>query len=97
MDFARPNYLYLLGLIPLAALFLAWAASRRRAALARLGTPSLIAALGANVSQRKQRWKTGLWFAALVALVLALARPLWGTQVMVKAQEGVEVMVAQHI
>jgi Ca-activated chloride channel family protein len=97
MDFAKPGYLYLLGLVPLAALFLAWAASRRRTALARLGTPSLIAALSANVSPRKRRWKTVLWFLALVALVVALARPLWGTQVTVKVQEGVEVMVVLDV
>jgi Ca-activated chloride channel family protein len=97
MDFAKPNYLYLLGLVPLTALFLAWAASRHRAALAKLGTPSLIAALGANVSPRKRRWKGALWFVALIALVVALARPLWGTQVTVKVQEGVEVMVVLDV
>jgi Ca-activated chloride channel family protein len=97
MDFAKPNYLYLLGLVPLAALFLAWAVSRRRAILARLGAPSLVEALSANVSPRKRRWKTALWFVALVALVVALARPLWGTQVTVKVQEGVEVMVVLDV
>jgi len=97
MNFARPNYLYLLGLIPLAATFLAWAASRRRAALARIGLPDLIATLSASVSRRKRRWKTVLWLVALVALVVALARPRWGTQVTVKAQEGVEVMVALDV
>jgi Ca-activated chloride channel family protein len=97
MDFAEPNSLYLLGLIPLAAIFLAWAASQRRATLARLGLPVLIATLSASVSQRKRRWKTALWFTALVLLVTALARPLWGTQVMVNVQEGVEVMVALDV
>jgi Ca-activated chloride channel family protein len=97
MDFARPNYLYLLVLVPLIALFLAWAASRRRMALAKLGTPSLIAALSVSVSSRKRRWKMALWFAALIALIVALARPLWGTQVTVKVQEGVEVMIALDV
>ncbi len=97
MDFAKPNYLYLLGLVPLAAFFVTWAASRRQAALSRLGLPSLIQALGASVNLRNRRWKTALWFVALVALVVALARPLWGTQVMVRAQEGVEVMVVLDV
>jgi Ca-activated chloride channel family protein len=97
MDFAKPDYLYLLGLVPVVALFLAWAASRRRTVLTRLGAPSLIAALSANVSPRKRRWKTALWFLSLVALVVALARPVWGTQVTVKVQEGVEVMVVLDV
>ncbi|MCP4542347.1 MAG: VWA domain-containing protein [Chloroflexi bacterium] len=97
MDFAKPNYLGLLGLVPLAALFAAWAVSQRQAALARLGLPSLIQTLSVSVSLRNRRWKTALWFIALVALVLALARPLWGTQVMVRAQEGVEVMVVLDV
>jgi len=97
MDFAKPNYLYLFGLVPLAALLLAWAASRRRAALGRVGAPFLVATLGASVSQRKRGWKTALWFTALVSLILAVARPLWGAQVMVKAQQGVEVMVVLDV
>jgi len=97
MDFAAPRYLYLLAWIPLAAFFLAWAASRRRLALARIGRPDLVGALCASVSRRKRRWRILLWFIALTAMVLALARPLWGTQVTVKAQEGVEVMVVLDV
>ncbi len=97
MEFARPPYLYLLSLIPLAVLFLTWAGSQRREALAKLGLPSLIEALSANVSHRRRRWKMILWFVALVALILALARPLWGTQVTVKVQEGVEIMTVLDV
>lgn len=97
MDFTRPNYLYLLILIPLAALLLAWAARRKRADVARLGTPALIAALSASVSETRRRWKTVLWFLALIALIVALARPRWGTQVQVTAQQGVQVMVALDV
>jgi Ca-activated chloride channel family protein len=57
----------------------------------------LIETLSASVSVRKRRWKTALWFVALIALVIALARPLWGIQVMVRAQEGVEVMVVLDV
>lgn len=97
MDFARPSYLYFAGCIPLALAFLAWAASRRRAAMNRIGDPRLVAALSASVSQRKRRWKTALWFVALLALIVALARPLWGSQVRVRAREGVEVMVVLDV
>jgi Ca-activated chloride channel family protein len=97
MDFARPTYLYLLILVPLAAMLLAWAARRRRADVARLGTPALIAALSASVSLTRRRWKTALWFLALIALIVALARPRWGSQVQVTAQRGVQVMAALDV
>lgn len=93
LDCARPGYLYLLGLVPLGVSFLGWAASQRRAVLDRLGTPSTIAAPSASVSRRERRWKAMLWFVALIAIVLVLAWPLWSTQVTIKAQEGVDVMV----
>jgi Ca-activated chloride channel family protein len=97
MEFARPIYLYLLALLPLAALLLAWAARRKRADVARLGTPALIATLSASVSVTRRRWKIALWFIALIALIVALARPRWGTQVQVTVQRGVQVMVALDV
>jgi Ca-activated chloride channel family protein len=97
MEFARPGYLRLLGAIPAIALLLAWAASRRRKALSRLGVPSLVNRLSSSVSIRARRWKTLLSFVAFGSLVVALARPLWGSQVIVKAQQGVEVMVVMDV
>ena len=97
MEFAEPGYLYGLVLLPLAVLFLRWAARRRRAALARWGDLGLMARLSDNVSLRKRRWKVGLWLFSLVAVVVALARPRWGTQLVVTAQTGVEVMVVLDV
>ncbi len=97
MDFAQPFYLYGLGLVPAAWLFFLWAARRRRAAWARWGDPALAAQLGASVSARKRRWKAALWLLTLTSLVVALARPRWGTKLMVKSQQGVEVMVVLDV
>lgn len=93
MDFAKPTYLYLLTIVPLAALVLMWSKRRSRAAIERLGTPTLIVTLSASVSITRRRWKTLLWFIALIALIISLARPRWGSQVQVTAQRGVQVMV----
>lgn len=92
MDFARPSYLYFLTIVPVAALVLIWSRRRSRADVARLGTPTLIATLSASVSVARRRWKTILWFIALIALIISLARPRWGSQVQVTAQRGVQVM-----
>ena len=97
MDFARQSYLFLLTLLPIAAVALAWAARRKRVDRARLGTPSLINTLSASVSTTRHRWKIFLWFLALVALVISLARPRWGTEVQIAAQRGVQVMVVLDV
>ena len=97
MHFAKQNYLYLLGLLPLAGLFLLWATRHRRAALVRLGDLGLMMRLSDSVSPHKRRWKMALWFTTLVMLIVALARPQWGTQLIVKAQAGVEVMVVLDV
>ena len=97
MDFARPAYLYLVTLLPIAAVVLVWAARRKRVEIARLGTPSLINALSPSVSGTRRRWKTALWFIALIALVICIARPRWGTEVQIAAQRGVQIMVVLDV
>ena len=97
MEFARTEFLYGLLLGPL--MFLLWWASVRlkRRALARLGDPVLVRRLSANVNWAGRSWRTVFWFVALVFLVLALARPQWGSEVQVVEQQGVEIMIALDI
>ncbi len=97
MSFGQPFFLWFLALVPLLALFLVWAQRRRQAALLRLGQAGLIAQLSATVNRRGRRWQLVLWLLALTFLVLALARPQWGSQVQVVEQEGVQIMVALDI
>ncbi|MCB9078345.1 MAG: VWA domain-containing protein [Anaerolineaceae bacterium] len=70
---------------------------RHRLAIARLGSPELIARLSASVNWRGRRWQSRLWFIALIFVVLALARPRWGSQVEYIERRGVEVMVALDV
>lgn len=97
MEFVKPELLTLLLLFPLLGILLAWSNSRRKVAVLRFGDPNLVKRLGTSVSLRKRRWKVVLWLSALLCLILAAARPLWGTQVSVKVQEGVEVMVVLDV
>lgn len=98
MQFAQPQFL-LLGLIilPAAALFLWWARSQQKKALARLGDQKLIDKLSANINWTGRRWKTLLQLAALFFLILALARPQWGSEVREIEQEGLQVIVALDV
>jgi len=78
-------------------LFVLWAARRREAALARLGNPGLVRRLSSSVNWRGRRWRTVLWFVALTALIISLARPQWGSEAQVVKQQGIEVMVALDV
>lgn len=97
MTFVTPIFLYGLILVPLAGLFLLWARRRRVADLARLGNPTLVQRLSSTVNWRGRRWKDALWLAVLALLLVALARPQWGTVTEVVEQEGIEVMVALDV
>ncbi len=97
MTFGEPRFLYALLLVPLTALFTRRATIRLRAALAELGRPALIARLSQSVNHRGRRRQTGLWFAAVTLLIVALARPQWGREVQMVEQQGLEVMVALDV
>ena len=98
MQFAQPQFL-LLGLIiiPAAALFLLWARRQQKKALNRLGDPTLIQRLSANINWSGRRWQTLLQLAALSLLIIALARPQWGSEVREIEQEGLQVIVALDV
>jgi Ca-activated chloride channel family protein len=84
-------------LVPAAALFLLWAARRQKSDLARLGDLALIRRLTANINWRGRRWQTVLRLAALTLMIIALARPQWGSEVREIQQEGLQVMVALDV
>jgi Ca-activated chloride channel family protein len=98
MQFAQPQFL-LLGLIvlPAATLFLWWAKRQQRKALNRLGDHTLINRLSANINWNGRRWQIILQLAALAFLIIALARPQWGSEVREIEQEGLQVIVALDV
>ena len=82
MTFVRPQMLLAGGLLLFAMLaFLAWSERRRRGMLARLGEIKLVERLSASINWRGRRWQMGLQLVALALLVVALARPQWGSEV----------------
>lgn len=97
IDFVEPRLLYALWLIPIALLLLFWFMHRRQHLLKQWGRPALVRQLSANVSATRRRWKYLLWFVTLISLVLAIARPRWGSAVVERVQRGVEVMVVLDV
>jgi len=94
MRFAAPFYLWLLGLVPVLAGLLALAAWRRGRDLERFGDATLVRRLAASVSVERRVIKAVLVVIAAVFLVLALARPQWGTRLETVTRRGIDVVVA---
>ena len=97
MDFAEPTYLICFGPFFWLALLLFFLAKRKQAVINRLGAPQLIAKLSATVNWSGRRWQTILWFVVLALVIIALARPRWGSQVEVVERQGVEIIVALDV
>ncbi len=97
MTFAHPQFLIALILVPLSALFLLWAGKQRQQALNRLGDATLIQRLSATVNWRGRRLQAALGLFALAMLIIAIARPQWGSEIQEIDQEGLQVMVALDV
>jgi Ca-activated chloride channel family protein len=98
MQFAQPQFLILgLVLLPIVAIFFWWARRKQHMAINALGNDELIARLSADTNWRGRRWRTFLRLLALAMLVIALARPQWGSEVREIEQEGLQVMVALDV
>ncbi len=92
--FASPEWLLALLLVPTLAGGFWLSARRRRSLLARFGEAGLVAKLAASVNRRARMIKAALVLASVTFLVLAMARPQFGTRVETVRRRGQDVMVA---
>ncbi|MCL6582124.1 MAG: VWA domain-containing protein [bacterium] len=94
MKFADPNWLYLLIIIPLLALFSAWAGRRRQKAIERFGNPLILQKLSTSSSGlKKPARKLILFLSGVLFLILALARPQWGARMLTIQRQGIDIMI----
>ena len=97
MNFAKPEYLLALLLVPAVGLLMLWANKKRQHALKKLGDSPLLSKLTTSINWRGRRWRNALLLSALTLFIIALARPQWGSEVHEINQEGLQVMVALDI
>lgn len=95
--FAHPEYLYLLFALPLWTALFAWALHDRRRRLARFGDPTTVASLMPDVSTGRMKLKFILFCTAFGLVVLAAARPQFGSKLREEKSEGIEMMLAIDI
>ncbi len=89
----KPEYLlFLLILLPLAGLFW-WARSAERRDRRLLGDETLVGTL-LHTATRRYRWlRIGMQLAAVGLIVVALARPTWGTGEETVKRSGLQIMI----
>ena len=78
-------------------LFVRWVSVRRAAAVSRIGDPALVARLNVGADGTIRFARLSLWIVGIALIIVALARPQWGSEIEIVEQRGVQLMVALDI
>lgn len=97
MRFATPEYLYLLIIVPIILAIYIYSNYRRKKSLRLYGDVELLRSLMPDVSDYRPSIKFWLSLAALVLIVVALARPQFGSKKETITRQGIEVVIALDI
>ncbi len=92
--FENPEYLYLLIALPLLAALHYWTTYRKRHRLRRFGDVALLRGLMKDVSRWRPEVKTWCLLLSLGCLIVAAARPQFGTKVDTTERYGIEAIIA---
>src|SRR5512141_2305897 len=95
--FAHPDYLYLLLLLPVMTLLFIINAIRKKKALKRLGDTNLVNGLIPELSGIRPVIKFILQLGAILAGIIMLARPQFGSKIEDVKKQGVEVIIALDV
>ncbi len=97
MRFATPEYLYLLIIVPIILAIYIYSNYRRNKSLRLYGDVELLRSLMPDVSDYRPGIKFWLSLATLVLIVVALARPQFGSKKETITRQGIEVVIALDI
>ncbi|MGI5869963.1 MAG: VWA domain-containing protein [Kiritimatiellia bacterium] len=93
MNFARPELLLLLWLLPLPFLMIFWMRRRRRRRATRIIHPNALRKTARETSDTVARLQLGLCAAAMALLVVAAAGPRWGLREEIVLGSGRNVLI----
>ena len=91
--FANPQYLWLLLSVPTIIIIFWFALHNRKARLARFGNIALLKELMPEVSMWRIKLKFIIFSLALTLVILAAARPQFGSKLREQKSEGIEMML----
>jgi Ca-activated chloride channel homolog len=95
--FANPDYLYLLLMLPVMVLLYIVNEIRKRRARKRLGDARLISSLMPELSDTRSVIKFVLMLSAVLAGIIMLSRPQFGSKIEDVKKQGVEVIIALDV
>jgi Ca-activated chloride channel family protein len=94
MHLADSQFLHLLWLLPLLAIFYVWSFRQKRKALLRFADAGLVGQLVRGVGQGKQKGRIVVFLLFMLFGLLTLLRPQWGTKLETVRRTGVDIVVA---
>jgi len=94
MKFGANYFLYLLFFLPALWVLCKWAEKKKQKAKARFGNLELVSKLEESHSAQKYNLKKYLLMLSVFFLILALARPQWGTRLVTVTREGIDIVIA---
>lgn len=95
--FANPQYLWFLLALPVLLILFGLAARIRHKRLARFGRPELLGELMPEVSTGRVVLKFILFCTALALIILAAARPQFGSKLREEKAQGIEMVLAVDV
>ena len=95
--FEGPAYLWLLLLIPVLMAVYFLMHLRQKHKLRKFGDPELVRQLMPDVSRWRAAAKYGLLLGSLTLLIVAFARPHWGSGTKTEKRKGIETIIAMDI
>lgn len=97
MRFASLHFFHLLYLIPVLYALYVYAGIRRRQSIERLGDAEQIAKLLRSLNSRRRGQKFFLLLLGVVFIIVAMARPQYGTKLRMVERKGVDIIVALDV
>ena len=95
--FGSPEYLYLLLLLPLMVVLFVYAVKARHRALERFADRALLPKLMPEASPARLKLRFVLLTLAILFMILALARPQFGSKLREEKRQGIEIMLAVDV
>lgn len=95
--FANSYILYALFLLPLAILVYVFFVKQYHKAIKRFGNPELLETLMPNRSLPMRHFKFLVYLVALAFLIIAAARPQFGSKLQEMKREGIEIILALDV
>lgn len=96
-QFANPHILWLLLIIPVMVVVLIAISQLRKRNLAKFGNIHILQELMSEISQWRVKTKSALFLTAVAVVIIAAARPQFGSKLKEQKSQGIEMMLVVDI